>query len=697
VFARSAPSRTREPAGRREVREVPSARAGTKRLLRLLLIEDSEDHARLVLETLERGGFFPSPVRVETEPELRSALGGRGFDLVISGFGLPDFDALAALSVLEELAPDLPVIIVSGAVGEERAVAVMRAGARDFVPRGRPGRLLPAVERELAEAEQRRARARAEKALRESEVRYRSLFHGAAISLWDADVSEVVDMVQTLREEGVSDFRAHVGEHDEVLRRALEKVRVIDVNDAALRLFGARETKELFAGFEAGRKGPALAPFREVFLAIAEGRAFFEAEIEAHTLRGEGKVLWMTGRLLLGPRSAPNRLLVSLTDLTEHRRAEQALREREEQLRQAQKLEAIGRLAGGVAHDFNNLLTVIAGHTELLMFDLPSDGPWRASVQEIAECQERAASLTQQLLVFSRREVRKPKVLDLNRVVVNTERMLRRLIGEDVEIKTCLALEISPVYMDPGHLDQVLVSLALNARDAMPNGGRLSIETARAPGGDVLLEVADTGVGMDDMTAARVFEPFFTTKEFGQGMGLGLSTVYGIISQSDGTISLESEPGVGTRFRIRLPPADRLVESVELEGARTKLPRGAESILVVEDETSMRRLVQRALRRAGYRVATARDGEEALELLEVCELSIDLLLTDVVMPRMGGQELAARLRVARPDLEVVFMSGYAGHPGSDSMFCDPPPALLQKPFSLDQLCRTVRERLDTRE
>jgi len=407
-------------------------------------------------------------------------------------------------------------------------------------------------------------------------------------------------------------------------------------------------------------------------------------------------VLWMTGRLLSGAGSAAHRLLVSLTDLTEHRRAEEALREREEQLRQAQKMEAVGQLAGGVAHDFNNLLTVIAGHTELLMIDLPSDSSLRASVREIAECQERAASLTRQLLVFSRREVHKPRVLDLNREVENTGSMLRRMIGEDVEIDTVLNPEIDPVYMDPWHFDQVLVSLALNARDAMPGGGRLSIETSHEAGGDVLLDVADTGVGMDEATAARVFEPFFTTKELGQGMGLGLSTVYGIISQSDGTISLESKPGAGTRFRIRLPSAARLRESGVSEGEPTELPRGAESILVVEDETSMRRLVQQALQRAGYRVATARDGEEALGLLGSCEYPIDLVLTDIVMPRMNGRELAARLRLARPGLDVLFMSGYAGHPASESVFLDPAIPLLQKPFSLDQLCRTVREHLDAR-
>jgi len=664
------------------------------RLLRLLLIEDSEDDARLVLETLESGGFLPSLVRVETEPELRSALGERGFDLVISDFGLPHLDAFAALSVLQELAPNLPVIIVSGAVGEERAVALMRAGARDFVPKDCPGRLLPAVQRELAEAEQRQARARAEIALRESEERYRSLFDGAAISLWDGDVSEVVEMVRTLREEGVSDFRAYVDEHREVLHRAFQKVRVIDLNEATLRLFGATEMKELFPRLEAQRDGATIEAFREIFLAIAEGRGFFEVEIEARTPRGDPQVFWMTGRVISETCSAAHRLLVSLTDLTEHRRAENALREREEQLQQAQKMEAVGQLAGGVAHDFNNLLTVIAGHTELLMIDLPPDSPWRASVREIAECQERAASLTRKLLVFSHREIHRPKVLDLNREVANTGRVLHRMIGEDVEIGTVLDPEISPVYMDPGHVDQVLVSLALNARDAMPNGGRLTIETARTAEGDVLLEVADTGVGMDEASAARVFEPFFTTKELGQG--LGLSTVYGIISRSDGTISLESEPGAGTRFSIRLPAAARLVESAASEGAPTELPRGAESILVVEDETSMRRLVQQALQRAGYRVATARDGKEALEILEGCEFPIDLVLTDVVMPRMSGRELAARLRVARPGLEVLFMSGYAGHPISDSLFLDPAISLLQKPFTLDQLRRTVRERLDIR-
>ncbi|MEX2584594.1 MAG: PAS domain S-box protein [Gemmatimonadota bacterium] len=398
-------------------------------------------------------------------------------------------------------------------------------------------------------------------------------------------------------------------------------------------------------------------------------------------------------------------IVVNSRDVTERRRAEDALFDSQQQLLQAQKMEAVGRLAGGIAHDFNNLLTAIKGFTELLLLDFEERDPRRGFAAEIQGAATRAAGLTRQLLAFSRRQVLQPEVLDLNTTVSEMEKMLQRLVGEDLQMTCSLASTIGRIKADPGQLEQVLMNLVVNARDAMPTGGELRIRTADAtlteddtkqqpyvqPGDYVLLEVSDTGSGMSREIQDRVFEPFFTTKEKGKGTGLGLSTVYGIVKQSEGYIWVDSDPGEGTTIRIYLPRVEEDVVERHTEPVDPSRLEGSETILVVEDEVAVRVLVRRVLERMGYHVLDAPDGQAAIELLQTNGIEPDLLLTDVVMPGMSGRELADQLVERLPELEVLYMSGYTDESIVHHGVLDPGVAFIEKPFTPDVLLRKLRE------
>jgi len=395
-------------------------------------------------------------------------------------------------------------------------------------------------------------------------------------------------------------------------------------------------------------------------------------------------------------------------DITERKKAEAANRDLEEQLRQAQKLEAIGTLAGGVAHDFNNLLTVIAGYTEMALDDLEESSPLYPRVIEIRTAAERAASLTRQLLAFSRRQVLEPKILDLNVIVVDMEKMLHRLIGEHIELTTTLDPELAKVKADPGQVEQVLMNLVVNARDAMPRGGQIAIETNNVeldehfcrqhpptePGAYVALSVSDTGCGMDPETRARIFEPFFTTKDRDQGTGLGLATVYGIVKQSHGYIWAVSELGQGSQFRVYLPQAHGAQSETGQPAPAVEGRGGGETILVVEDDQVVRDLVQRILAQSGYSVLEAADGNEGLRVCGRQNARIHLMLTDVALPGMNGPELVDRAAPLRPEMKVLLMSGYLDHLGSPPDHLRPDVAFIKKPFRPGALKRKVREVLD---
>ena len=381
----------------------------------------------------------------------------------------------------------------------------------------------------------------------------------------------------------------------------------------------------------------------------------------------------------------------------------------EEQLRQAQKMEAVGKLAGGVAHDFNNLLTAINGHSDLAMRRLKQDDPLYDKLEKIKKAGERAAALTHQLLAFSRKQILQPKVLDLNQVVFEMNKMLQPLIGEDIDLLTKLKPDLGTVKADPGQLEQVLMNLSVNARDAMPKGGKLTIETDNvymdeeyasrhfsiSPGWHVMLAITDTGIGMDEQTQERIFEPFFTTKEVGKGTGLGLSTVYGIVKQSGGSIWVYSELGRGTTFKVYLPCVNRCAEEPESSIKRNQLSTGHETVLLVEDEEMVREMAKEILEESGYQVLEAKHGHEALLIAEQYLGHIHLMLSDVVMPQMSGRELAEQFAPLRREMKVLYMSGYTDDAIVHHGVLDEGMAFIEKPFTPTALARKVRETLNT--
>jgi PAS domain S-box-containing protein len=429
-------------------------------------------------------------------------------------------------------------------------------------------------------------------------------------------------------------------------------------------------------------------------------RQHYSAEYRVVRPDGTELVAQARGKATYDEAGQPVQLMGTVQDITERRALE-------EQLRQAQKLEAVARLAGGVAHDFNNLLTVVLGESELALQDLPPDHALRDPLQEIHDAGERGKGLTGQLLAFSRKQVVEPVVLNLNELTIGVDKMLRRLIGEDVELITRTASDPVVVIADRGQIEQVLVNLAVNARDAMPQGGQLVIEVsdvtlgeeyarshADAVAGDyALISVSDTGTGMTAEVKARLFEPFFTTKDRDRGTGLGLAVCYGIAKQFGGHIGVYSELGFGTTVKVYLPRAAEPAEA-PVETVAASPPRGSETILLVEDEKPVRKMAMRILRAQGYRVLEAGDGEQALQLFDGAEGRVQLLLCDVVLPNMGGRAVAERVRELHPDIKVLFVSGYTDDVILKNQLLEGDVTLLQKPFTPSTLAFKVREVLD---
>jgi len=516
--------------------------------LRVLIVDDSEDEVMFVLRALRQGGYEPIYERVCRASTMRAALQKQAWQLVLSDFHMPDFGGFEALEVMKESGLDVPFILVSGLIGEETAVAAMKAGAQDYIMKRKLARLVPAIERELREAQTRAARKAAEEALRLSE----------------------------------------------------------------------------------------------------------------------------------------------------------------DQLRQSQKIEAVGRLAGGVAHDFNNVLTAIMGYSHLLL-KKPGNSPSQQHyAEEIQRCADRGASLTRQLLAFSRKQALAPRVLDLNLLVTDLEPMLRRLIGEDIKLVSQTAGPLGYIKADSSQLEQVIVNLVVNARDAMPHGGTLTIKTENAsqkdesvprhpgiePGPYVVISVTDTGTGMSDEVKGHLFEPFFTTKPCGRGTGLGLATSYGIVKQNGGHIEISSELERGTTFRVFLPRVEEPLSVLPSgEQPRVQAAENNETLFLVEDESAVRELNELVLSESGYKVLSAPDAQEALRQRPDAG-GLDLLITDIVMPGLGGYELAQRLRSRRPDLKVLFTSGYTEDKLGPFNRLPPGTGFLQKPYRPEVLARKVREMLD---
>jgi len=475
--------------------------------------------------------------------------------------------------------------------------------------------------------------------------------------------------------------------------------RYLDVNESFLRTTGYRR-EEVIGRTSLELKFWERHEDRARLVAMLEEQGSVrDLEITFRTKSGEQRTALDSAEII--EVAGQKCIIAFFKDITERKFLEQ-------QLRQAQKMEAVGRLSGGIAHDFNNLLGVIIGYSELLGERVVEHASLRKNVEEIKKAGHRAADLTRQLLAFSRQQVLDPKVLDLNAIVAGLEKMLRPLIGEDIELSTALDPALGHVKADQGQIEQVIMNLVINGRDAMPEGGKLMIETASVkldkayacrhppvvPGSYALLAVTDTGIGMDAKTQAHIFDPFFTTKEMGKGTGLGLATVYGVVKQSGGYIWVYSEPGKGTTFKTYLPLVEESPEPAGLRATRAEPSRGSETILLVEDEESLRVMTRTLLVQSGYHVLDADSGAQALEIAHRHEETIHLLLTDVVLPGMRGRELAERMVLFRPDLRVLLMSGYTDHAIAAQGVLDVGTFFLQKPFTRDALTREVRKVLD---
>ncbi len=658
-----------------------------KKTLRVLNIEDSERDVELLLRHLSRSGYEVIFDRVETSAEMRAALEREEWDVILCDYSMPQFSALGALALLKGMGLDIPFIIISGTVGEVLAVEAMRAGAHDYLMKDNLARLGPVIEREMEEAKTRQAR-------REDEEEKKRLI--AQIESQRKRLDNIVANVpgvfwESWGEPGAETQRAtFVSEYIEELL-GYSVAEWVSTPNFWLSIIHPDDRERI---------ARAAATF-------ASGKS---SALEFRWIAKDGRAVWVESRsaVITDDDGWPVGLRGVTIDISERKRVEEALRKSEEQLQHAQKMEAIGRLAGGIAHDFNNLLTAIIGYTQIIQSRLHPESEFHKEIEEILKAGRRAASLTGQLLAFSRKHIVQLKNLNLNFIVSDLEMILRRLIGEDIDLKTALDPEIGSVKADSSQIEQVIVNLVVNARDAMPQGGKLTIETASiflkeecppgqiplVPGSYAMLTVSDIGTGMDAETQAHLFEPFFTTKGPGKGTGLGLSTVYGIVKHSGGYIRVCSEPGEGTTFNIYLPRTSEEAEAINQSNETEESLRGTESILLIEDDEMVRNLVKEVLRCNGYEVLDATDEECAIAICKSHQGPVHLLLTDKIMPGTSGREMANRLKQHRPEMKVLYISGSAdaiNHPG----ILDSDIPYLQKPFTPNMLARKLREVIET--
>lgn len=632
--------------------------------LRILIVEDRAEDRELIERELINGKILFQGRWVDNRDAFLKEVKEFAPDLVLSDFALPQFDAMEALSILRRYSNDTPLILVTGAASEEIAMECMKRGAEDFILKSALRRLPSSVLNAMRARSVRRAKETAERSLREQEAQARLI------------AEHTLDLIYLLDLKGQFLYASP----------SFKKALGLDPTD----LLG----KKAFVLFHPDDKDVAKSTFQEALESRSDRAAPFRyKDAEGKWRLFESVITWA-----LDEKSEPVKAVVVSRNIEDRKRLE-------EQVRQAQKMEAVGRLAGGVAHDFNNLLTAINGYSDLLLRSLDRMDPRRADVEEIKETAGRAAGLTQQLLAFSRRQITQPTVVDLNQVVTNLEKMLRRLIGEDIQLITVKPRELYRVRADMGQMEQVLLNLSVNARDAMPKGGHLTVETVNIevkpmephevpPGAYALLTVTDSGTGMDSATVSHLFEPFYTTKEKGRGTGLGLSTVYGIVNQSGGHIRVTTEVGKGTSFRVYLPRVEESLSVHEKSDETDEFLKGNETILLVEDDKSVRTLAVRVLAQSGYAVLEASSGEEALAVVEKNLGRVDLLITDVVMAGIPGTELARRFAKLYPKTKVLFLSGYMESDMRNNILKEVQSSFLAKPFRPRDLVLKVRGVID---
>ncbi len=764
--------------------------------IRVLIVEHDQDDIELCLRELKRDGLAIDPKFAGTRAEFAAAARASSFDVILADYRLPNWTGIDVLNLARELGLDVPFILVTGTLGEELAVECIKRGINDYVLKHQLARLGLAIRRTLEEKTLREGQARAQKALYESEIHYRSLVENApeAIVVLDTEKRAFVDVNQraealfglsraellrcepgALSPEKQPDGRssleaAHAyteravrGEtlHFEWLHRnaqgqdipcevflasiplgsrRLVRGSIVDITERKRAEAALRDSEARYRSlFESAMYGvyrttlegeildvnPALVAMlgydsvAEV-LALGQTENFYRDPVERHRLAGQlvrdGKVDaiadWVRkdGRIIKvriaayrvhDSYSSYDRNQIVVEDVTEH----VAL---EKQLRQAQKFEAFGQLAGGIAHDFNNMIGAILGWAELGLDETPAEGTLHTRFEKIRLQADRAASLTRQLLAFARRQALEPRQMNLNQAVTETLSLLEKVIGSNIEIRRALAPDLAMVRADPAQMDQVLMNLCLNARDAMPAGGELRVETRNAefdadfcrqnphvhPGRQVLLSVSDNGEGMDAATLDRIFEPFFTTKGPSKGTGLGLATVYGVTKQHGGVVFVDSELGKGTCFRVYLPIAEGAAVAPTQPEVAAPVSGGTETILVAEDHEGLRQLAIETLSSLGYTVLPVADGEAAVELYAERAQTIDLAILDVMLPKLTGPGAHERMRAQNGGPPVIFVTGYTADVDFERKIQAGAFNVLHKPFSPRELARKVREMLD---
>lgn len=631
--------------------------------LNILAIEDSQTDFLLIERQLKQQGLVARCRQVQSIGQLTENLDRGRWDVVLMDYAVPHLDFLDCLGLVLTRLPDVPVIVVSGTIGEERAVALLKQGVSDFVLKESLIRLGQVIERSLREATDRRERRAAD----------------AELQLLKAALCAAADAVVITDRHGTIEW----------------------INPAFTTIAG-------YSAEEAVGRNP-----RDLVKSGVHGRSFYQGIwntiLAGQVWRGEITNRHRDGRLY--PEDLAITPVVDASGEIMHfvamKRDLTVEKQRQAQLLQAQKMETVGQLAAGIAHDFNNLTTVITGTAEMEMLRLPACDPAWTGFESILKAGARASAVTRQLLAFSRHQILRPELLDLSAVVTDMKEMLSRLLGEDITMTVISPQAMGCVRADRGQMEQTIMNLAVNARDAMPAGGTLTIEIAEVeldeaeaathvslhPGPHVMLAVSDTGVGIDKETLSRIFEPFFTTKDPGKGTGLGLSVVCGVVQESKGSILVASEPGKGSTFKVYLPRVHGVQAAPQPPPAQTTVG-GTETILIVEDDKTLRRLASRILQMAGYTMLTAGGGQEALQLLEQHDGPVDLVVTDVVMPGMTGPQFAERLTKSHAALKVLYTSGYTDDVIVRHGLLGPGTNFLGKPYSMKSLTGKVRELLD---
>ena len=634
--------------------------------LRLFIAEDDPNDLELCRRDLEKSGLDFQADSAFTREEFARKLHEEPADVVVSDYRMKGWTALDALAMIQDSWPGVPLILVSGTLGDELAVECIKKGVTDYVLKGQLARLPTAIRHAQEGRALREAELRALEVLRENEARYRGLVDNATYGiLW-------------------------VEEHGGRLLDANPALAAMLRYDSIDDLLSIQFTKTLYCN--PADQDAIVAEYRQ------QGRAHGTVEWK----RKDGKVV----AVRLSSRRATNPdgsecAEVIVEDVTEHKALER-------QLVQAQKFEAIGQLAGGIAHDFNNMIGAILGWVDLGLDETEAKSRVHRHFEKVRHQAERAAALTRQLLAFARRQILEPRNVDLNQTTVETLSLLEKVIGSDIEIKANLAPNLAVVRADPTQVEQVLMNLCINARDAMPEGGSLIIDTSditldaafctlqplARPGEYVMLAVTDSGTGMDAATLDRIFEPFFTTKEMGKGTGLGLATVYGIVRQHGGFLNVYSEPGVGSTFRVYLPISTTATPSRDSVEETGPVAGGTETILVAEDHEALRQLAQETLTALGYNVLLAADGQQALQEFQRSP-GTNLVLLDVVLPKLSGPEVYAKLQETHPSLPVIFATGYSPDLAVIQKVQQQGFPVLQKPYSSRSLARAVRKTLDS--